>query len=367
MLDFITEEHKMVSASTAALLADLGSVDRDRVLTCHERIAPAQIRQGLDGLGLFEALGPEALAASSLVQTLIAVESGKATLPYPMLENLSAAFLTAHAGHTGLNPATSLFSRPGLQADETELPILRDGVLSGTAPAVAFPALCDTLLVTVHSSSGNNPSTLALAAVGLARCTLRARGSVEPDYPVCDVVFPDLAIAEDAIIHELPDGRDPAGLLAMNETLLAAAEIAGASLRLVDMTTEYLLTRTQFGKPLGANQVLKHKLAEHHVRSQALVMMLQYAGAALDAAAPDADAAVRAAKYFAGTSGKELAQDMLQFHGAIGYTTEYPLHLPMRRILRLTASHGSTYTQGDLLYQGYSRERESASPKHNRN
>lgn len=360
MLDFITEEHKMVSASMAALLADLGRADRDRILACHERIAPAQIKQGLDGLGLFEVLGPEALAASSVVQALIALEGGKATLPYPLLENLSAAFLAAHAGHANLDPTVSLFSRPGLQADQTELPLLRDGVLSGTAPAVPFPALCDTLLVTVHCSSGNSPTTLALAAVELARCTLRARGSVEPDYPVCDVVFPDLAVAEDTIIRELPDGREPAGLLALHEALLAAAEIAGASLRLIDMTEDYVLTRTQFGKPLGANQVLKHKLAEHHVRSQALVMMLHYAGAALDAAAPDADAAVRAAKYFAGTSGKELAQDMLQLHGAIGYTMEYPLHLPMRRILRLTASHGSTYTQGDLLYREYGRVRESA-------
>jgi alkylation response protein AidB-like acyl-CoA dehydrogenase len=173
-------------------------------------------------------------------------------------------------------------------------------------------------------------------------------------------VFPNLAVADDAIIRELPDGREPTARLALHEALLAAAEIAGASLRLIDMTKDYLLTRTQFGKPLGANQVLKHKRAEHHVRSQALIMMVHYAGAALDAAAPDADAAVRAAKYFAGTSGKDLAQDMLQLHGGIGYTMEYPLHLPMRRILRLTTSHGSTYRQGELLYRNYDRFRESA-------
>jgi Acyl-CoA dehydrogenase, C-terminal domain len=353
MLDFITEEHRMVSASMAALCADLGRADRDSVLTREQRIEPARIRQGLKGLGLFEELTPDALAASSLVQVMIALESGKASLPYPVLESLSAAFFLAHAEislSASLDPLQSLFTRPSLSAEETELPVVCERRLSGVAEAVPFTGLCQKLLLTVRHE---NNDSLALAVVDLSACRIRSRGSVEPDYPVGDVVFDDVELSEHAIIRTLRDGRNAVAALALHDAILATAEIAGASLRLIDMTREYLLTRTQFGKPLGANQILKHSLAKHHVRAQALVMLLNYAAAALDAAAPDAPAAVRAAKQFAGSSGTVLAQDMLQLHGAIGYTMEYPLHLFMRRVFRLAASHGSTYQQGEMLCRDY--------------
>ena len=93
----------------------------------------------------------------------------------------------------------------------------------------------------------------------------------------------------------------------------------------------------------------------HFVRTQSLVMMVNYAAAALDADAADARAAVHSAKHFAGKISRELAQDMLQLHGAIGYTTEYPLHRYMRRSFRLMTSYGSTYAQGQLLFQEFDR------------
>jgi Acyl-CoA dehydrogenase, C-terminal domain len=353
MLDFITEEHKMVLASMAALCADLGRADRNSVLTREQRIEPARVRQGLEGLGLFEELTSDALAASSLAQVMIALESGKASLPYPVLESLSASFLLAHAGtplSAALDPVKSLFTRPSLSAEETELPVVFEGRLSGITEAVPFASLCQKLLLTVRHK---NDDSLALAVVDLSACRIRSRGSVEPDYPVDDVVFDDVELSEHATIRTLGDGRDAVHALALHDAVLATAEIAGACLRLIDMTREYLLTRTQFGKPLGANQILKHSLAKHYVRTQSLVMMLNYAAAALDAAAPDAPSAVRAAKHFAGSSGTALAQDMLQLHGAIGYTMEYPLHLFMRRVFRLTASHGSTYQQGEMLCRDY--------------
>lgn len=354
MLNFITDEHRMISASMAALCADLGRVDRERMLVTQKRIAPSDVKEGLDSLGLFEGGGLETPSASSLVQTLLAIEAGKATLPYPILENLSAAFLAAHlpnGGESVLDPAASIFTRPGLT--ETELPILHDGILSGVAAAVSFPKLCQKLIVTVRCSSDADPYTRAIVLVDLEDCRCHARGSVEPDYPVCDVTFPDIVLPETAIIRRLVGDREPSKLLALHDALLAAGEMAGTTIQLIEMTKDYLLTRTAFGKPLGSQQVLKHTLAKHYVQSQALIMMLQYSAKALDAGAAGATELVHATKYFAGNSSKEVAQDMLQLHGSIGYTLEHPLHISMRRILRLAASHGSTYTSGDMLYWEY--------------
>jgi alkylation response protein AidB-like acyl-CoA dehydrogenase len=117
---------------------------------------------------------------------------------------------------------------------------------------------------------------------------------------------------------------DSAAFLRQRTALLAAAEVAGACRRMVEMTRDYLLVRTQFGQLLGSYQSLKHRLADNHVRVEALAAAIDYAAAASDAAAGDAEACICAAKHFAGRAGKAVADSTLQMHGAIGYTMEFP-------------------------------------------
>jgi len=44
---------------------------------------------------------------------------------------------------------------------------------------------------------------------------------------------------------------------------------------------------------------------------------------------------------------------MLQLHGAIGYTMEFPLQLLMRRTYRLQVAHGSPRVEGARLYEAF--------------
>jgi len=122
---------------------------------------------------------------------------------------------------------------------------------------------------------------------------------------------------------------------------------------MVKMTRDYLVARTQFGAPLGTNQALKHALADALVKLEAMNAAVEYAAAASDANAIDADSAVGAAKLFAGRGGKEIADSMLQLHGAIGYTMEFPLQLRMRRAYRLQVVHGSPRVEGARLYEAF--------------
>jgi alkylation response protein AidB-like acyl-CoA dehydrogenase len=119
---------------------------------------------------------------------------------------------------------------------------------------------------------------------------------------------------------------------------------------MVAMTREHLLVRTQFGQPLGVNQALKHRLADDHVRVEALVAAVEYAAAASDAGSPDADVSILAAKHFASRVARAVANDALQLHGAIGYTEEFPLQLFMRRAHRLTCAHGARTEIGDRIF-----------------
>lgn len=332
MITLVDEELSMIADAAERLFADLAAADRKRRQLESQRIGYAVVRDALDQLGLFGDVADTAPMTRAAVQVRIALEAGAASLPFPVLETLAAHAVIR-------KPGIWIASSASVERDVAVLPELRADGLHGMAALVPFARLADTLLVVARRA---NATVLTQVRQNVRGMTLRDRTSVEPDYPVQDVVF-DGSPAE-----LLPDTAAQA--LNRRSVLLASAEIAGACRQMVAMAREHLLTRTQFGQPLGANQALKHALADAHVRVEALTTSLLYAAAADDAQADDATAAILAAKVFAGRAGRLVADSMFQLHGAIGYTMEYPLHLLIRRVHRLGVSHGSTTAQADRLF-----------------
>lgn len=355
MLNFMTDEHRMISDSARRMFDDLCAVDGQARLKSKQRITPQQVKQGLQDIGLFSAVDGDFMD-TSLVQSLLAMESGRASLPYPLLENLAARYVRAHAADNDADEADHLpTTLPSLADAVSALPLLKNGVLSGTVKAVPFADISDRMLVRARRAATNGNDETVLIRLDLAQAGIErsSRKSVEDDYPVFDVSINNLKTDKDWITSELNKGRNAAEALDLHCSLLAAAEMAGVGEKLINMTRDYLLVRSQFGNVLGANQALKHRMADHFAKLEALKAAVSYAAAALDAGAEDAKAAVCSAKHFAGQIGKPLAEDMLQMHGAIAFTMEYPLHLFMRRMLRLSASYGSTYAQGEMLYREF--------------
>jgi hypothetical protein len=348
MLDFTTIEHKAISESASSLFRDLNRVDRDSVQRERARIAPGKIAEALHGLGLFEDFSPDSAIASLLNQVLIAIEAGRACLPFPVLEILSSASWRVHASDgdaARFDQSNGLASQSSLRDEDDDPAItLQDGCVRGTLRAVPFANFCGHVVFEAETPSGR-----AFGFADIGKCALIRLNSIEPDYPLYDVVFDDFAFDVPHAHGEQPPARS---LLQMN-AILAAAELTGAGLQLLDTTRDYLLTRTQFGKPLGASQALKHRMAHHYVQVQALLMTVKYAAAAMDAHAEDAAELVCATKLFAGRTCRKLALDALQMHGAIGYTMELPLHQHIRRVLRLAQSHGSTQLQGECLFEEF--------------
>jgi alkylation response protein AidB-like acyl-CoA dehydrogenase len=100
------------------------------------------------------------------------------------------------------------------------------------------------------------------------------------------------------------------------------------------MTSGYVKERKQFGVPVGSFQAVKHHLANARVGLEFARPLVYRAAATLDgvhasmALSKSADAAAA------------TARAALQCHGAIGYTTEYDLHLYMKRAWALMRAHG---------------------------
>jgi alkylation response protein AidB-like acyl-CoA dehydrogenase len=111
-----------------------------------------------------------------------------------------------------------------------------------------------------------------------------------------------------------------------------AVELAGTMTAALDVTVDYVRERQQFGRPIGSFQALQHRLAECAVGARAARWM------ALEAAwlgAPPEAAA--AALSYALVAADRIFADTHQCTGAIGFTTEYDLHLWTMRIPSLKA------------------------------
>ena len=346
MFNLVTQEHGMVRETVHRLFKDLRATDTEMRQRDGSRIASAAVGSALAELGIYETDGTETFMVSAQVQAIVALEAGASALPFPVTESLAAHATLAKTDKLAEMEAGHFMTLSTASPELSELPVYVADKLTGTGQLVSYSQVTGRALIEACQASSRVALTVDLNGAGVRRCR---RTSVEGEYLLDDLEFDHVPA------HPLGGSGttelDVSEFLGQRLAILAAAEIAGACRSMVEMTQEYLLTRSQFGQVLGANQVLKHALADNLVRVEAMSASIEYAAAALDAGAQDAAAAAAAAKLFAGRAGKLVADSSLQMHGAIGYTAEYQLHLLMRRVYRLAASFGSSLVQSDRLFE----------------
>ncbi|MGH3353502.1 MAG: acyl-CoA dehydrogenase family protein [Nocardioides sp.] len=174
-----------------------------------------------------------------------------------------------------------------------------------------------------YSLSGGGSTTAHRAGRGAAR------KSVDPTRRLFDVTVGD----------EIT-GIDP-GLALERGTLACSAMLHGAGLRLLDDSVAYVKQRTQFGRPIGEFQAVKHLLADVRVALDFAAPLVHNAAVELDAETPTAARAVSAAKVTAGDAAYLASRTALQVHGAIGYTREFDLSLWILKVRALVGAWGT--------------------------
>jgi alkylation response protein AidB-like acyl-CoA dehydrogenase len=120
-----------------------------------------------------------------------------------------------------------------------------------------------------------------------------------------------------------------------------AAVLTGLARRMLDMTVEYVKGREQYGVPVGSFQAIKHALANALVAVEFARPMVLAAAEAQAAGRADPGVQTSAAKVLASDAARLVARTAIQCHGAMGYTTEYDLHLFAKRVWALAPSWGS--------------------------
>jgi len=122
--------------------------------------------------------------------------------------------------------------------------------------------------------------------------------------------------------------------------LAVCADALGVMEKAVELTTDYLKTRKQFGRPIGSFQAVQHRMADLLTEvEQARSAVWNLAGN-LDA--PDRDRHVAATKSLVGRVALYVAEETIQLHGGIGMTEEYELAPLARRLLAADARFGDS-------------------------
>ena len=121
---------------------------------------------------------------------------------------------------------------------------------------------------------------------------------------------------------------------------MQSAEAVGAMGALVALTSEYAMTRKQFGQPIAKFQAVAHRLADMKIAySKALATLTYTTALAESGAASPRDISVLKGQL--GKLGREIGEAAIQTHGGVGMTDELSVSHFHKRLLAYDAQLGS--------------------------
>lgn len=134
-----------------------------------------------------------------------------------------------------------------------------------------------------------------------------------------------------------------AGLLARAASrgaVFAAAELLGLARAAIGLACAYAQDRAQFGRPIGANQAVKHRLADAEIARAFAAPVVEAAAHVCPGAGPRASARIAHARLAAARAADSATHAAVQVHGAMGYSWEVDVHFYLKRALALSGLWG---------------------------
>lgn len=280
------------------------------------------------------------MGAGPVEVALVAEQLGRVLAPEPFAEAVVlAGGLVAAAGSAaqkeqllpgvvdGTTVAAFAHFEPGAAAGARPRSVTatQDGdgwLLDGVKEPVLHGAQAGLLVVSARVDAGGADRT------GLFVVATDAAGLERVDYPTYDgtraarVTFASTPATPLGTAGA--DSSDVLALVTAHAQVALCHEAVGAMATALDLTTEYLRTRKQFGVPLKTFQALTFRAADMYVSLELARSMALWATLVLADGDPDA-AVVAATRAVVQTSaaGRHIGQEAIQLHGGIGMTAEY--------------------------------------------
>lgn len=191
-------------------------------------------------------------------------------------------------------------------------------------------------LVTTARVSGDDADEdgLALFLVEGGQVERRGYGGVEGGRGA------EIALRNVRVGDERALGQPGAAFPIIEETvargvLALSAEALGLMEVCKETTLDYLKTRKQFGRPLGAFQALQHRMVDVTLEIEQARSAVIFAAGMFGAGRVERERAVSAAKHLVGRVGRLVAEEAIQMHGGIAMTWEYALPHYAKRLVMI--------------------------------
>jgi alkylation response protein AidB-like acyl-CoA dehydrogenase len=295
---------------------------------------------------VLEELG-RAAASSPYLGAVLAVGALGLVEPSParheLLAGIAAGDVTAAlALPTGAGAGEGVAGGPPFRVDHAG----GDTTVVGRATFVPDAAGADRLLLVAHDPAVGHVLVDVTPGGGVV---VEPTPVVDPTRSFAEVAAGGAAVAEGRVwrFAEHPRRLLSRGAVAVALDSLGLAEAA------LDATVAYASVRTQFGRPIGSFQAVKHACADTRVE---LALARQLVLRAVDRVAgrgPGADEAVSMAKSYATEAGVAATGRAVQLHGGIGYTWEHGLHAYLKRAALNRSLFGSPAAHRARLARRY--------------
>ena len=187
------------------------------------------------------------------------------------------------------------------------------------------------------------PGALCLFVVPARTAGLRLR-----DYArlgggrACNLELADVRLSPDALLGNGADALPKIECVVDRALAALGAKAVGIMQIMLDTTLEYTKVRQQFGRPLSANQVIRHRLADMAMQCDEARSMALRAALMADAERVVRGRAASGAKAKIGKCARFVAEQAVQLHGAMGVTEELDIGSYFKRLLAFDTMFGGS-------------------------
>ena len=158
---------------------------------------------------------------------------------------------------------------------------------------------------------------------------------------LCEVVFEDVSVPKQNMLSELDKGWSIVASTLEHATVAKCAEMVGGAEAALDMTVTHVKQRVQYGRPIGAFQVIQHYCADMWISAETAKSILYVAAWKLSKGLP-ATLDVAAAKGWINEAYNFVTEMGVICHGAIGVTKDHDMSLYYRRAKAAELAFGDT-------------------------
>lgn len=339
------EARKFLSAECTT--QHVRDVLNDDAISHHAGVWQKVVEMGWLGTAIPEEFGGLGLGALELC--VLAEEMGRALAPVPFASSVyffAEGLMQAGSGQqkAALLPGVASGDVIGCYAasegpghpDPARLSVTFDGqTISGRKLPVTDGDVATHALVLVREGSGASIVLVDLTAEGVTRTPVK---TLEPTRSHAEICFDKApaerlgAAGEGAALHD--------AILNRAAVLLAFEQLGGAT-RCLEMATDYAKERHAFGRPIGGNQAIKHKLADMYVKNEVARSNCYFGAWALSTNAVELPEAAAASRLAASEAFWFASKENIQTHGGMGFTWEVDCHLFYRRAKLLAVQAGA--------------------------